>query len=544
MTEHVLTYDHSVSPQEKSWDCGPASTQVVLNGRGVVVSEDDLIPQEGTTENGTNDVDNIVPVLNKYLPEAGYQSVHMPDDPPTQAQKNLLWNHIVESINSGHGLVANIVAPPSNYPVGIKGSVSPSYGGGTVFHYIALMGYDDDPKLRAVWVADPGFTPFGYWVSFDQLATLIPPKGYAYSTAPAVEDPTPPPADDPAPPASEPPLASEAGDAPSTATPSQAPAPGAESVLAAATGLSLGRATELLPAVSAGLQAADCINVNRIAMFLAQCGEESAGFSTTEEFASGAEYEGRADLGNTVPGDGVRFKGRTWIQITGRHNYGLFSQWAYSKGLVDSADYFVANPTELSDEKWAGVGAAWYWTVARPQINSLCDNGDIVGVTQAINGGTNGLDERTRRWNLALAQGDALLQLLTPQEEDQFMPALTADEQRELLDLARQIAGYRRESRSPLRWPHQGEVDTCAGFAWNADAYGHVSQVEKLAVTYGDAQAIANLYAVATTDEDGRDADKVLASKILDRCDPIALNKANPQIIAWLDAEGKALAAS
>jgi len=519
MTEHVLPYDHNVTPQEKFWDCGPASTQVVLNGRGVIASEDELIPQEGTTEDGTNDIDYVVPVLNKYLPEAGYQSVRMPDDPPTQAQKNALWNHIVASINSGHGLVANIVAPPSNYPRGVKGSESPSYSGGTVFHYIPLMGYDDDPALRAVWVADPGFQPFGYWISFDQLATLIPPKGYAYSTAPV--------------------QATQPDPAPPTPPVEEAPKPptvDAAAVLAAATGLTYARALELLPAVSAGLSAAECTNVNRIAMFLAQTGEESAGFSTTEEFASGAEYEGRADLGNTVPGDGVRFKGRTWIQITGRHNYGLFSQWAYGQGLVGSPSYFVANPTELGYEEWAGVGAAWYWTIARPQINSLCDGQDILGVTQAINGGTNGLDERTRRWHLALGQGDALLELLTPQEEDPFM-ALTADEQKELLELTRQQAAYRRESRSPLRWPNQGPVDTCAGFAWNADAFGHVAQTEKLAVEYGDIPSIVNLYAVAYGAEAGREADSELAKKILAKVDQAALNDAQVSINQWLAAE-------
>jgi hypothetical protein len=47
------------------------------------------------------------------------------------------------------------------------------------------MGYDDDASNRAVWIADSGFRPFGYWISFDQFATLIPPKGYAYSTAAA-----------------------------------------------------------------------------------------------------------------------------------------------------------------------------------------------------------------------------------------------------------------------------------------------------------------------------------------------------------------------
>ena len=64
-----------------------------------------------------------------------------------------------------------------------------------VFYYVEggkLHCYD--PKnpdgIKAVWVADSGFDPFGYWMSFDQLATLIPPKGYAYSTATPVKKTT------------------------------------------------------------------------------------------------------------------------------------------------------------------------------------------------------------------------------------------------------------------------------------------------------------------------------------------------------------------
>lgn len=175
MGEHVLSYDRSIVPQETFYWCGPASTQVVLSGRGIRVSEQDMANAMGTTRNGTDYIGLITPVLNAFC-DGAYIVRSMPNDPPTRAQVDLLWTDIVASIDAGYGIVANIVAPPSNYPRGVKGSVSPAYSGGDVYHYIALMGYDD--QARAVWVADSGFRPFGYWVSLDQLASLIPPKGY------------------------------------------------------------------------------------------------------------------------------------------------------------------------------------------------------------------------------------------------------------------------------------------------------------------------------------------------------------------------------
>lgn len=190
MTEHVLPYDRAIVPQETGFWCGPASTQVALNTRGIIRAERDLANELGTTTNGTNYVGLIERALDKALPQAKYTSVYIENDPPTFAQKDALWRHVTASIDAGYGVVMNWVAPPSNYPRGVKGSQSPAYGGGTVYHYVACMGYDDES--RALWIADSGFRPFGYWIGFDQAASLIPPKGYCYAAA-GVSAPAPAP---------------------------------------------------------------------------------------------------------------------------------------------------------------------------------------------------------------------------------------------------------------------------------------------------------------------------------------------------------------
>ena len=77
--------------------------------------------------------------------------------------------------------------------------------------------------------------------------------------------------------------------------------------------------------------------------------------------------------------------------------------------------------------------------------------------------------------------------------------ALTDAEQRELLDLARQIAAYRRDSRSPLRHLGEHNVDTATGLAINTDGNVHVLLVERLA-KLGDPDALALLREVANAD--------------------------------------------
>lgn len=131
------------------------------------------------------------------------------------------------------------------------------------------------------------------------------------------------------------------------------------------------------------------------AHFLAQVGHESDGFKTATEYASGRAYEGRKDLGNTQPGDGVRFKGRGLIQVTGRANYASYSKWKYGDDRV------VRSPQMLAELPDAVDAAVWYWTVERPKIPGMARADNLVGVTKAINGGTNGLADRAKRLDQA-----------------------------------------------------------------------------------------------------------------------------------------------
>jgi putative chitinase len=121
----------------------------------------------------------------------------------------------------------------------------------------------------------------------------------------------------------------------------------------------------------------------RMAHFLAQLAHESGEFRFTEELASGKAYEGRADLGNTRPGDGPRFKGRGLIQITGRNNYTEYG--------TDRGKDFVTgdNPKLLATDPLTAVDAScWFWN--KKKINDLADKDDVLKVSIRINGRNKG----------------------------------------------------------------------------------------------------------------------------------------------------------
>lgn len=123
---------------------------------------------------------------------------------------------------------------------------------------------------------------------------------------------------------------------------------------------------------------------SRIVHFLAQIAHESAHFQTVEEYASGAAYEGRKDLGNTKKGDGKRYKGRGYIQLTGRANYATY-------GRILGLD-LINNP-ELAEVPLNALRIALeYWKAKK--LNQYADKDDIRTITRRINGGENGLQDR------------------------------------------------------------------------------------------------------------------------------------------------------
>jgi len=117
-------------------------------------------------------------------------------------------------------------------------------------------------------------------------------------------------------------------------------------------------------------------NINtclRISAFLGQVAEESAELHYMEELASGSGYEGRcSDLGNCNKGDGVKFKGRGPIQITGRKNYG-------DAGKAIGHD-LISSPTDAALPQYAFKTAAWFWT--SHNLNAEADKNTQAGFDQ------------------------------------------------------------------------------------------------------------------------------------------------------------------
>lgn len=161
--------------------------------------------------------------------------------------------------------------------------------------------------------------------------------------------------------------------------------------------------------------------------FIGQCGHECGNFTKLEEGLSYAAdrlmkiwpkrfptmeiankyarnpkalanyvYANRMGNRDEASGDGFRFRGSGWLQLTGHDNF-------YHAGKACGVD-FVMNPDLVRTPKYAALTAGWFW--ATHNCNELAERGDNLSLTKKINGGIIGLDDRIHHTNLALAQFD------------------------------------------------------------------------------------------------------------------------------------------
>jgi predicted chitinase len=132
------------------------------------------------------------------------------------------------------------------------------------------------------------------------------------------------------------------------------------------------------------------IKGKELAAFLAQCSHESGGFRYLSEIwgptAAQRSYDGR--MGNNQSGDGYRYRGRGYIQLTGKNNY---SQAGRDLGLD-----LVKNPDQASTPDIGAKTSVWFWkTNVQPRVSNW---DDVNTITKIVNGGYNGLEDRKMRY--------------------------------------------------------------------------------------------------------------------------------------------------
>ena len=135
----------------------------------------------------------------------------------------------------------------------------------------------------------------------------------------------------------------------------------------------------------------------RPAMFLAQVGHESGAFRYTSELWGPTKQQLRYDDGGSLaralgnpPGEGFTWRGHGLIQVTGYYNHKKVAEH-FKIPISDIAAW-------LTQPAGACRSAAHFW--ATHGCNELADSFDIVGLTKRINGGYNGLAERTRLYQI------------------------------------------------------------------------------------------------------------------------------------------------
>ncbi|MCW3845559.1 C39 family peptidase [Micromonospora yasonensis] len=159
--------------QPNFYYCGPAATRNALSVQGKNINVDAMAKEMGTTENGTNSINDITPVLNKETGKKdAYHSVEIRDTKADDKQTETLRADIVRTVDDGRAVVANIAGTATD----TDGNTHSFQGG----HYISVVGYRDGGKVVTIAdSADPNMA--SYRMSVDNLADWIATRGYSAS---------------------------------------------------------------------------------------------------------------------------------------------------------------------------------------------------------------------------------------------------------------------------------------------------------------------------------------------------------------------------
>jgi putative chitinase len=120
--------------------------------------------------------------------------------------------------------------------------------------------------------------------------------------------------------------------------------------------------------------------------------EEAAAYEKQPQRIANRIYSNRMGNRDEASGDGFRFRGAGFLQLTGHSNF-----WHASQALGED---FVMQPELVRTPKYAAMTAGWFWQTHR--LNQYADSGDYLTLTKKINGGTIGLEDRKKHINHAL----------------------------------------------------------------------------------------------------------------------------------------------
>ncbi|GAA0373215.1 C39 family peptidase [Micromonospora gifhornensis] len=156
--------------QPNFYFCGPAAARNALSVQGKNIDVYDMAERMGTTENGTDSINDITPVLNKETGKDVYKSVEIRDAKAAEKQTDKLREDVVRTVDDGRAVVANIAGTATD-----TDGVAHSFEGG---HYVSVTGYDDEGKT--VTIADSANpAQASYQMDIKTLANWIATRGYS-----------------------------------------------------------------------------------------------------------------------------------------------------------------------------------------------------------------------------------------------------------------------------------------------------------------------------------------------------------------------------